>query len=238
MQGFRMGQMPVAMGSTGSISCQFGPDTQLNQHCPSAAWSFPLPPQRHPQTQTNPASQLNQHVRRFAEVEIAAPTSHIRGQSCHCRLQTHAFGVSRDIPNPLLKPFDGLRRNPTPNLRTIGETESEKLPLLRSRHRTLLVVHLELESLRDEPRDAIHHPLTRSFAANVDVAVVRVSNKPVSPALQLPVEFVEHEVAEQGRKWASLRSPFHTGTDQPVLHDSSIQECSDEPQQPFVPNSL
>src|SRR5262249_2840082 len=160
MQGFRMGQMPVAMGSTGSISCQFGPDTQLNQHCPSAAWSFPLPPQRHPKTQTNPASQLNQHVRRFAEAEIAAPTSHIRGQSCHCRLQAHAFSMSRDFANPLLKPLDGLRRNPTPNLRTIGETASAKLSLLRSRHLRLLVVYLQLESFCDEARDTVHHPLT------------------------------------------------------------------------------
>src|SRR5262245_50345718 len=160
MQGFRMRQMPGAMGTASSVSCQLGPYTQLNQHCPSAAWGFPLPPQRHPKAQANPASQLNQHVRRFAEAEIAAPTSHIRGQSCHCRLQAHAFSVSRDFPNPLLKPLDGLRRNPTPNLPTIGETESEKLPLLRSRHRTLLVVHLELESLCDEARDTVHHPLT------------------------------------------------------------------------------
>jgi hypothetical protein len=29
--------------------------------------------------------------------------------------------------------------------------------------------------------------------------VVRVSNETMSPALQLPVEFVEHEVAEQWR---------------------------------------
>src|SRR5215471_8524777 len=238
MQGFRMGQMPRTMGSTGSVGCQLGPYTKLNQHCPSAARGFPLPPQRHPKTQTNPASQLDQHVRRFAEAEIATPTSHIRGQSCHCRLQAHAFSVSRDFPNPLLKPLDGLRRNPTPNLRTISETESEKLALLRSRHRTLLVVHLELESLCDELRDAVHHPLTRPFGTDVDVAIVRISNKPVSPALQLPVEFVEHEVTEQGRKWASLRSPLHAGTDQPVLHHSGIQECADELQQPLIPDSF
>src|SRR5262249_4045991 len=72
----------------------------------------------------------------------------------------------------------------------------------------------------------------------VDVAIVRIPNKPVSPALQLPVEFVEHEVTEQGRKWASLRSPLHAGTDQPVLHYSRIQECADELQQPLVPDSF
>jgi hypothetical protein len=42
--------------------------------------------------------------------------------------------------------------------------------------------------LCDEARDALHHPLTRSFAANVNVTVVRVANKAMSPALQLPVE--------------------------------------------------
>ena len=35
-------------------------------------------------------------------------------------------------------------------------------------------------------------------------------------------------VAEQGRKWTSLRSSFHTGTDQAVLHHSGVQERPDE----------
>src|SRR5271169_1442860 len=108
------------------------------------------------------------------------------------------------------------------------------LPLLRSCHRTLRLIHLELELLRDESRNALHHPLTRPLAADVDIAVVRVTNKAMSPALQLPVEFVEHEVAEQWRKWTSLRSPFHTRADQPILHHPSIQERPDEFQQPLV----
>ena len=44
----------------------------------------------------------------------------------------------------------------------------------------------------------------------------------------------EHEIAEQWRKWTTLRSPFHAGADQPVLHHPSIQECPDELQQPLV----
>ena len=93
------------------------------------------------------------------------------------------------------------------DLRTGRKAEPEKLPLLRSRHRTLRLIHLELELLRDESRNALHHPLTRPFAANVDVTVVRVSNEAMSPALQLPVEFVEHEVAEQRRN----HSPYTKG---------------------------
>ena len=83
-------------------------------------------------------------------------------------------------------------------------------------------------------RDTLHHPLARLFAANVDVTVVRIANKAMSSTLQLPVEFVEHEVAEQGRKWPSLRSSFHAWTDQSVLHHPGVQERPNEFQQPFV----
>src|SRR5713226_894390 len=114
------------------------------------------------------------------------------------------------------------------DLWTGGKAESEKLPLLRSRHRTLRLIHLELELLRNESRDALHHPLPRPLAANVDVTVIRITNEAMTPALQLPIEFVEHEVAEQWRKRTSLRSPFHARTDQPVLHYPGIQECPDE----------
>jgi len=39
--------------------------------------------------------------------------------------------------------------------------------------------------------------LTRPFAPNVNVAIVRVANKAMASALQFPVEFVEYDVAEQ-----------------------------------------
>ena len=101
------------------------------------------------------------------------------------------------LTNPFLEPLDGLRRDPPPNVRAIGEAESEKLPLLRLRHRTLRLIDRERERVRDESRDALHHPVTCPLAANVDVAVVGVSNEAMSPVLQLSVECVEHDVAEQ-----------------------------------------
>ncbi len=70
----------------------------------------------------------------------------------------------------------------------------------------------------------LHHPLTGSLAANVDITIIRISHEPKSTALSLSVEFIEHEIAEQWRKWTSLRSPFHARTDQPVFHHSRIQE--------------
>src|SRR5580692_716030 len=100
---------------------------------------------------------------------------------------------SRDLPDSPLKPIHGLRRNDALDLRTGRKAEPEKLSLLRSCHRTLRLIHLELELLRDELRNPLHHPLPRPFAAYVDIAVVRVTNETMAPALQLPVEFVEYE---------------------------------------------
>jgi hypothetical protein len=44
----------------------------------------------------------------------------------------------------------------------------------------------------------------------------------MSSALQLPVEFIEREIAEQGRKWSPLRGALYTAADQPVLHHPGV----------------
>src|ERR1700687_2685436 len=136
------------------------------------------------------------YLRRVAEAEIVAPAPHIRGQLFHCRLHADAFDPLRDIPDSSLEPLQRFRRDPALDVRTSREAEPEELSFLRSCHRTLCLVDLELELLRDEARDALHHPLTRAFTANIDVTVIRIANKAVSAALQLLVEFIEHEVTQ------------------------------------------
>jgi hypothetical protein len=106
-----------------------------------------------------------------------------------------ALGPSRDLPDSSLEPIQYLRRDDAPDLRAGGKAESEKLSLLRSRYCALCLIHLESELLCDESRNALHHPLPRPFAANVEITIIRISNVSMSPALQLPVEFVEHEIA-------------------------------------------
>src|SRR6266853_6254789 len=54
-------------------------------------------------------------------------------------------------------------------------------PLLRSCHRTLRLIYLQLELLRDESRGALHHPLPRPHAANVDITVSRPGESQPEP---------------------------------------------------------
>ena len=69
-----------------------------------------------------------------------------------------------------------------------------------------------------------HDALPRPAAANVDVAVVGIAAEAETPAGQFAVEFVEHEVAQKGRKRAALRRPLIRRADQPVLHHPGVQD--------------
>src|SRR6266403_5460265 len=173
--------MPGTTAAAGHIA-QFPRDPQCDQCRTTATWCFPLTPQGGPQSQPDPARESNEHLRRFAEAEIVAPAPHIRGQLFHCRLHADAFDPLRDIPDSSLEPLQRFRRDPALDVRTSREAEPEELSFLRSCHRTLCLVDLELELLRDEARDALHHPLTRAFTANIDVTVIRIANKAMSAA--------------------------------------------------------
>jgi hypothetical protein len=63
-----------------------------------------------------------------------------------------------------------------------------------------LLVDLETKLSRDESADALHHSLSRCFAAHVDVAIVRVSTEAVTSTLQLLVQLVEHKVRQKRRQ--------------------------------------
>jgi hypothetical protein len=94
-----------------------------------------------------------------------------RSQSGDHLRQTDATGSTGLFPNPLLKASDGLGGDPPPRFSLAGEAESEKLSLPRLSHGALRLIHLELESVRDEVRNPLHHSLSRSFAAHVNVTV-------------------------------------------------------------------
>src|SRR6266700_7815380 len=64
-----------------------------------------------------------------------------------------------------------------------SKAEPEKLSLLWSCHCALRLIYLELEFVRDESRNALHHSLTGLLAAHVDVAVIGVAGIAVSAML-------------------------------------------------------
>jgi len=126
-------------------------------------------------------------------------------------LTPFAFRVS--LSDSLLESVQRFRRDNALDVRTGREAEPEELPFLRSCHRALYLVDLELELLCDEARDALYHPLTRAFAANVNVTVVRIANEAVSTSPQFAIEFIKHDVVLDKGEFegsATLIQQLHT----------------------------
>src|SRR5207302_10734383 len=103
--------------------------------------SFPLPPEGDSQSQTDPPSEIDQHLWGFAEAEVASPASHIGSQFRDRRLDADPLGLSCDFPDSSLESVQGLRCHDALDLGTGGEAESEKLSLLRLCHCTLRLIY-------------------------------------------------------------------------------------------------
>jgi hypothetical protein len=73
-EGFAPCDVPGTTAASGRIE-QLPRESQCDQSCTTATWCFPLTPQSGPQSQSDPTSESDQHLRRFAKAEIAAPTA-------------------------------------------------------------------------------------------------------------------------------------------------------------------
>src|ERR1700739_1906918 len=101
------------------------------------------------------------------------------------------------VPDLRLEFVEGFWRD-APLAPVIRDAEPQELALLRSRHRAFRLVDLQPQLVGQKPAHRGHYPFTGAAAANIDVAVVGVAAKAVTPSGQLLVEIVEHEVAQEG----------------------------------------
>jgi hypothetical protein len=64
--------------------------------------------------------------------------------------------------------------------------------------------------------------------------VIRVPHEPAAATLKLAIQFIQHEVREQGREWTALRCPLPAFFEQPAIKHTGPQVSPDEPQNPLV----
>ena len=108
------------------------------------------------------------------------------------------------------------------------EAEPQKLPLNSSCHRTLLLVHPQLQLLLQKLTHAAHHPLTRPLCLDVDVAIVCVADEPVPSPLQLLVQVIQHDVGQQWRERSALRRPLLCLHHHPIHHHPGLEIPPDQ----------
>jgi hypothetical protein len=116
-EGFGQSEVPGAASTTGRVGSQSRTTSQFQQCRAATALGFPLPPQRCTQSQPDPAGQVLQHHRRFAEAEITAPAPDIRGRLLYRLLDAHALCLSRYLTDWLLKPSQSAQAVQLPCIR-------------------------------------------------------------------------------------------------------------------------
>src|SRR5262249_30901315 len=131
--------------------------------------------------------------------EVTTPAPQVSGEILYHPRETHPSAPTRQFPHPLLEPRNDRRRDASLGLSCDREAKAKERSLRRPSHGTLRAVDLEFESACDEGREALHHSLPRALATHVDIAVIGVANEPVAASLQLSIELVEHQVAQQRR---------------------------------------
>lgn len=65
-----------------------------------------------------------------------------------------------------------------------------------------------------------------AVAANIAVAVIRVTAEPVTTSSQFFVEIVEHDITEEGRERTACGVPSFYRSNQTISQCPGIQECS------------
>ena len=204
MQRFRRAQSPWSLwAENGRTGRPFG-DVKASELAITLTARLPLNPDEATKAPSDPAIQRWQFAP-LAEAEVPGPSPHKRVQIDDHLLQADAPMPPRQFANPVFEPGHGLVGDAPPEAWVILDREAEERPVPRSGDGTLLRIDLQFEAPFDEAGQARHDPSASLFTADVDVTVIRVPHEPVAATLKLAIQFIQHEVREQGREWTALR---------------------------------
>jgi transposase len=167
-----------------------GVDASLPQLPEAGAGSRPLFPDDSAKPPPNPLVKTAENRRRFAEAEIRPPPEQVRSQFLHHLVQAHTTHPSRERPDSCSKPDQRLLGEAPFRSLAMREAEAQKRSFSSCRHRAFGRIDVEFEPRRDEARDARHHAMACSLAADVHIAVVCIPNEAVAATFELAVKRV------------------------------------------------
>ena len=102
--------------------------------------------------------------------------------------------------------------------------------------RSALLVDLQSQCPRHVPLHALHHPLPRPLAFDMDDRVIGIADEVQSAPLELSVKLVQHpaEREQQRRQRPALGRSLLGGADKTANHHSGGEKRPNEPQDPLV----
>ena len=104
-----------------------------------------------------------------------------------------------------LKPCNGFLRDSKP---LSGEGEAKERTFLGSHHLAFVPVDLHLEFPFKEPADTFHHALSGTLRLHEDDQVIGIPCEPMPPFLQLLIEVIQKDIAQNGRNGPPCGTPL------------------------------
>jgi hypothetical protein len=111
--------------------------------------------------------------------------------------------------------------------RSFDDGHTEKLDLPAATHLAFRTVDFQLELRFNEFADTAHDSFGCLGRSNEYIAVIRKSAKLKPPSFQFLIQFVEHDIAQQGTQRAPLDRSFLGSLKHPVFHDPASQNHAD-----------
>ena len=142
----------------------------------------------------DPAIQFFQRFLGFGQLEISHPATKNRVEFGDDIDQTTPSRAFEHIADFVFQALEAGRCYPQFRGFVPRHAVAQKLPLSRMRYRALGRIDRELERVRQKLGDARHDPLSRHFAFDVDIAVIRISAEGVTTTFQFPIQLCQQDV--------------------------------------------
>jgi hypothetical protein len=101
-----------------------------------------------------------------------------------------------------------------------GEAKPQEPTVLRLIHGALALIHLQLETTRNKPAEAGHHPFTCSPAPHLDIAIISVAAESVPSGLKRLIQLVQPDIGKKRRSGEPCWCTRLRYRDQPAFRKS------------------
>jgi hypothetical protein len=123
--------------------------------------------------------------------EVASPANQITVEFLNHLLDCYTSSVTGQLTHSHLKSVKTLRGNAPLGFFAGYYAKAKKLASPRP---VYFALDLQFELAGNEFADIVHYPKSCTFTANIDVTIIRISNKAMTSSLQLSVKLVKNYI--------------------------------------------
>src|SRR5574340_1268600 len=197
--------MPIALPAHPCADCEVLRDSESHQLADTRLYPAPLLPVAHADATPEPMVELDGIVILQGDAEVVHPSLNIGTDFIVPVVHGDTPTAACESAQLSLEACNGFLRD---SEFLPGEGEAEEKTLLSSHHPAFAPVDLNLEDSLKISADTFHHAISGPSGLHQYGEVVGIPCELMPSFLQLLIEVIQKDIAQEGRKWPSLRNSF------------------------------